>query len=370
MEPFDEKPRFDGILTKFRNLFKSKLGLKERTLTDLVRAQWRDRVLSKLKPKADRKFHLDGLNEAVLASEAAAGTELSPDRKDYLPPLVLFLCVCFIAFLCADFAGILVDSLIPVAPREVGVDQTGSNRAVHALQDYEVVITRNLFNSKGLIPGEDKQEDTIDQMNNPVKTGLPLNLVGTVILRNELRSIGTIQDTSDQGVYPVRVDDEIPGKLRVISVEPYRVVFLNLGNRRREYVEIPANLSDTKTITLGSTRAVAPGIAQAAPNQYTVSKSKIDAALANFNLILTQAKALPHFENGTPAGYKLIQIEPGSIYAELGLKNGDILCGFNGEQINDPARALEMYNLLKTSSHVEICIKRDGRTRTVAYDIQ
>ena len=77
-----------------------------------------------------------------------------------------------------------------------------------------------------------------------------------------------------------------------------------------------------------------------------------------------------HFENGMPAGYKLFQIVPGSIYDKLGLQNGDTLCGLNGQSINDPGKAFELLGELKTASHLELCVKRDGRQNNNSYDIR
>jgi general secretion pathway protein C len=79
---------------------------------------------------------------------------------------------------------------------------------------------------------------------------------------------------------------------------------------------------------------------------------------------------VPNFENGQLAGYKLFQIVPGSIYDKLGLQNGDVIAGLNGQAINDPGKAFEMLSELKTSSHLELQIKRDGRVSNFAYNIQ
>jgi general secretion pathway protein C len=69
-------------------------------------------------------------------------------------------------------------------------------------------------------------------------------------------------------------------------------------------------------------------------------------------------------------GYKLFQIVPGSIYDKLGLQNGDIIQGLNGSPINDPGKAFEMLSELKTSSHLELQVKKDGKVQNKIYDIR
>jgi general secretion pathway protein C len=78
---------------------------------------------------------------------------------------------------------------------------------------------------------------------------------------------------------------------------------------------------------------------------------------------------MPNSENGLPAGYKLTQIIPGSLYDKLGLQDGDIITGLNGQTINDPGKAFEMLNELKTSNHLELQIKKDGKPMNYVYDI-
>ena len=197
-------------------------------------------------------------------------------------------------------------------------------------------------------------------------------MIGTLILRDELRSLATIEDKSASLVYPVRSEDEIPGKARIIKIDPTRVTFVNLSSGRREFVELPEDLNANPRITLGTTKKVTAGggIEKVAPNQFNVARTEVDKAMADLNNILTQARAVPNFENGAPSGYSLFQIVPGSIYDKLGLQNGDVIMGLNGQPINDPGKAFEMLSELKTANHMELQVKRSGKVSTHAYEIR
>jgi general secretion pathway protein C len=237
-----------------------------------------------------------------------------------------------------------------------------------AIEDYGIIFGRNLFNSKGLIPGEDQPNSVQDLGGAPVKTTLPFNLVGTMILRDPNRSIATIEDKSAALIYPVRVEDEIPGKAKILQIEPRRVIFVNVSSGRREFVDLPEESTDNPKIALGTKKPSGPGIEQVSPTQFNISRTEVDKTLADLNNVLTQARAVPNFENGMPAGYKLFQIVPGSIYDKLGLKNGDTIAGLNGQPITDPGKAFEMLSALKEQSHVDIQIKRDGTPQSFSYD--
>src|SRR5262249_24678561 len=119
-----------------------------------------------------------------------------------------------------------------------------------------------------------------------------------------------------------------------------------------------------------ATTSQGPGIEALSGTQYNVSRAEVDKAIANLSQVLTQARAITNFENGVPAGYKLIQIVPGSSSAKLGLADGDILNSLDGDPINDPAKAFALLQSVRDKSHLELGVKRDGRQATYAYDIR
>jgi general secretion pathway protein C len=286
----------------------------------------------------------------------------------------LLLCTYFLA----DLSALYLSGLVPNPPLSRGGARSyNPDRRSRTADDYAVIWARNLFNSQGRIPGEENPTDpNADPGGTPVRTTLPFTLVGTMILEDELRSIATIEDKSASTVYPVRMQDEIPSKARIIKIEPRKVIFLNTSSGRREFIDLPEDLATSNPrITIGKPRGgigntAGAGIEKVAPNQFNVARGEVDKALQDLNQVLTQARAVPNFENGMPAGYKLFQIVPGSIYDKLGLQNGDVIQGFDGENVNDPGKAFEKLGSLKTTNHLELTIKRDGRTQNFAYDIR
>jgi len=332
----------------------------DRTFTDRIRSHWNDRV----KPKFSRLKRGEGNG---FAPPPGNGFQWTGARLNLI---TLFLAIVLIAWTAADLAAFFVTKWIPEPPPSRMRGGSAEGITVKTFADYQIIVNRNLFSSLGRIPGDEVQ--TPNQDNDPVKTSLPLNLIGTVILKNELRSVATIEDKGESQVYPMRVDDELPGKIKILAIESYKVVFRNLVSGRREFVDMPED-GNTARISVGSassTKAKGNGIEQTAPNNFNIPRVELDKYLSNINDVLTQARAIPHFENGQPAGYKLIQIVQGSVYEKLGLKNGDVLGGVNGESINDPARAFELMNQLKTASALELTVKRDGRTITMSYNFR
>jgi general secretion pathway protein C len=281
------------------------------------------------------------------------------------------LIVC--CYFLADVLALMAGKYIPEPPVVRSSRVTNVAHRVKSIDDYNPIFARNLFNRKGLIPGEENPSGPADLGGAPVRTSLPFNLVGTLILKDEIRSIATIEDKSASMVYPVRIDEEIPSKARILKIEPRKVIFVNTQSGRREFVDLPEDAISSARISIGGggTTSKSPGIEQVSDNQFNISRSEVDKALGDFNRVLTEARAVPNFENGVPNGYKLFQIVPGSIYDKLGLKNGDTIVGVDGQPINDPAKAFELLGKLKEgASHMELAVKKpDGKTSTKVYDI-
>jgi general secretion pathway protein C len=284
----------------------------------------------------------------------------------YAKALTLLLC----AYFLADLTGLLAEKLLP-SPPSARISRPPLERPQpKTIEAFEPIMARNLFDSTQKGPGEEGGVNPED-MGPPIKTSLPFNLVGTLILKDELRSIATIEDKSASQVYPVRVQDEIPSKVRIHKIEPGKVTFLNLMSNRYEFVELPEEaLKLPKNITL-SGQSSRKGVEQVSPTHFNIAKSTVEKTMSDFNKVLTEARAIPNFENGVPAGYKLFQIVPGSIFDALGLKNGDTITAINGQSINDPAKAFEMLNELKSGANsFEITMKRDGKAQTNNYEIR
>ncbi len=272
------------------------------------------------------------------------------------------------AYFLSNITALIASNFIPKAPASRALHGWNPDHKI-TYNDYGIIFTRNLFSSKGIIPGEDVPDaNTPEDLDGPpAKTTLPFELEGVILMQDEMHSIATILDKSQKLAFPVRIQDEIPNKAKILKIEPARVTFRNLANGRAEFVEVEEDKkSTTPRLTVGHSNTM---IEKISPTQYDVSRAEVDQTLSNLNNVLTQARAVPNFENGVPAGYKLFQIVPGSIYDKLGLHNGDVIQGLNGQTINDPGKAFEMLQDLKTSSHLELQVKRNGQGSTYVYDI-
>src|SRR4051812_6909683 len=78
-----------------------------------------------------------------------------------------------------------------------------------------------------------------------------------------------------------------------------------------------------------------------------VSAEEMQKTMNDLNERLSQPRAVPHFENGQPAGQQVILPNNGGKYQKLGLKDGDTVTAVDGQPVTDPAHAFKMLHQLK-----------------------
>lgn len=303
----------------------------------------------------------------------------TPIRKPVIEKFLPYLLFIFIGYCIADLIilnyrdRMLPTSMPPPKPARQNVDQSVSRGA------YNTIISRNIFSSDGKIPdalvpagmAPGKQEDTA-----PVPTSLPLVLKGTIVHSNPEKSIANIELRSKNLTLPYSPGREIDGLATLTAVERTKAIFRNMNNNRLEYIEMKTEGGKISFLGKTPTAAgpVAPGkgeIQQVAPNKFEVKRSDLLKYTSDMNSLLQQASMIPvRGASGEIEGFKFISIQPGSVYTQLGFQNGDMIKAVNGEKIDSPAKAMELYNTLKNAPNIKLTKSRDGRDEDVDYTVK
>ncbi len=253
----------------------------------------------------------------------------------------------------------------PAKPRSQSVT-TGAHRGA-----YESVVTRNMFSAKNLIPPPlgGGGDGSGDRDLPPVPSQLPLVLIGTLVHSNPEKSIAAIDVKPKNQVLSFASKQEIEGLATIEKIERMKVIIRNRNSGRLEFIEIKA---DQKVSFGTSTRAVTPSnvVKQISENEFAISRNNLNAQLSNFNQLIRQAKALPAYDgSGNIYGFRITQIEPGSVYEQLGITDGCVIRGVNGNPVTSAQQAMEMYSTLRSASRIELQTECDGRTQNKTYNV-
>ncbi len=226
---------------------------------------------------------------------------------------------------------------------------------VHPISYYNTIIERNLFNTK-------KKTNKIEPVNieSLKQTDLKLKLWGTVT-GDSGKTYAVIEEQKGKKQNLYKVGDTIQNAtLKIILREK---VVLNV-NGKDEILELEKKAGDYKSII---SRKKSKG---SFSQNITIKRSQIDKAVKNATDLMKQIKIRPYFSHGKPNGLILSSIRSDSIFSEMGLKNGDIITGVNGKNIKSVDDAQKFYESLKSSSNVQLQLKRKGRQKTINYNIK
>jgi general secretion pathway protein C len=219
-----------------------------------------------------------------------------------------------------------------------------------------------------------------DENAEPVKSGLRVKLLGTLVAFDKLWSFASVQDMTTQRSMTYMVGDRIQGA-EVIDIQRERVIIINAS--RKEFIDgqpgdgtmpaptftAPPPVAEAKPAGPPSS-GLGSGIRALNENEYEVPRTEIDRTLGNLNEVAMQARIVPAFKDGQAQGFKLFSIRPDSIYSKIGVQNGDVIRRINGFDLNSPEKALEVYSKLKESSRIEIEIERNGAPIRKTYNVR
>ncbi len=222
---------------------------------------------------------------------------------------------------------------------------------------YESIVDRNIFNSSahGL-------EDIVNGNTGPVyKSNLDAKLLGTVAGPTEY-AYAVIQLNNDINVY--RVKDTI-GNAIVLAIERKKVILLHNGAKEElsMYEEGNQGMAGLPSLTGGNIQKVGQG-------NYVIPESQFKSATQNMGELLTQARVIPNIAGNKINGYRIFAITPGSIYANIGLQDGDVIHSVNGIQVTTPESALQLFQQLQNERRFTVNIDRNGQSMTLNYTVQ
>ncbi|MBZ4423130.1 type II secretion system protein GspC [Myxococcus sp. RHSTA-1-4] len=207
-----------------------------------------------------------------------------------------------------------------------------------------------------------------------VRSALRVKLLGTLVANDAQWSFASVQDLETQRARSLMVGDELMGT-RVLSIERERIIVS--ANGREEFIDGEASPSVNATQAPALTRTLPAGsagpesgIRAVGEHAYEIPSTELHHAIENAGELLTQARAIPAFENGKPVGFKLASIRQNSLYSRIGLQNGDVLKRINGLPLDTPERALEAFATLREARHIELDITRAGGAVRKVYDVR
>jgi general secretion pathway protein C len=101
-----------------------------------------------------------------------------------------------------------------------------------------------------------------------------------------------------------------------------------------------------------------------------VTRDEIERYRQDARLIWDNIGILPVSENGDFKEFRVTFVAPGSVFAQLGLQEGDVLKEANGIKLDGYAAALRLYAEIDRMDAFKLVIERNNQTRELEYEIR
>lgn len=287
---------------------------------------------------------------------------------------------------------------VPGGPVNTELGRVAVN--IEAAQD---LTARRVFRLEMPAPPVVAEEPKPEETPEPVASGeleastLPINLMGTFVSSVTDYSYANLQIEGEHKIASTG-SEYLDGKARVVKIAPGHIVLkedtrytyvrlwadpnaaahpagpgpaMGPGGRPPPVVPTPAAPGPPVSGVDGAGGDdVAQGVTKTGAYDYTLDRKMLDKQLADLSKLQSEARVVPHYKDNSYQGFKLVGVRPGSLYRAIGIRSGDVITAVNGNKIDSPNKALELFEQLKSSSNISVEIERRGQPKTLGYTIQ
>lgn len=257
--------------------------------------------------------------------------------------------------------------------------------------DFSKNLTKKMINeikNAKLFKSESIQAD--EQIKKPIKevevickeaskkTSLPIKLINTVVLQDTVKSIASVQIRSSE-LQNVREGDKIDNIAEVGKIDRLGLIIKNLKDGGCEKIESekyePPKISKISVMTPSQSqqfkrnRKNISGIINNG-NDFTIKKSFLQEKLADISNIITQAKGTPIPNPDGTLSFKITDVDPGGVFAYLGIQDNDIITNINGEKINDLNEVMNLFSRISTIDKLNLTVVRSGSEVPLKYQFK
>jgi len=151
-------------------------------------------------------------------------------------------------------------------------------------------------------------------------------------------------------------------------------LFLGMNGKKSNRSSRSSSVSSAAITSSANRSGGRVDVKQTGENSYTIDADDLNKELKSLSRISREARGVFARDKENPGkslGFKLFAIKRGSLFEKIGIKNGDIIQSINGEKLDNPDKALEMYSRLQDGiSNMNVSVLRHGKKLTMDYSVK
>lgn len=282
------------------------------------------------------------------------------------------------------------------------------------LEEYMVIVTRNLF---GGTQGDERPEpEEFSPEDVPLaQRSVGLRLVGTVVTDEPARNVAIIENQRARKQEAYHEGDRVE-QIQIRRILRNNVIISMGTEEQRLSMDLDENAASTPAAgdAVGNSRSIhnpravyrrpkprsrrpvrtMPQVpsrdsvqseqpeSEANPSEMQgdqpesetgairLEQQEIDSALADTDKVTAEMQIKPHKEGDESGGFQIGSVKPGSIFAKMGLRPGDVVTGLNEEAVTGAEQVEDLYNSLMKGGDIGLEVKRGGRTQKLQVEVE
>lgn len=211
-----------------------------------------------------------------------------------------------------------------------------------------------------------------DEVTNTNGDDIGIKIMGSIIQKDEENNVALIK-INESVVTAVKRGHVVNEKFKVLNITS---TYLELINKQahRYFVFIDkfnTNSNAKATVVANTYDTFSEDGFERKEDKIVMTSLYRDKLLKqDMAAVLMQATAEPVMDGGNIIGFKMSQIDEGSIYDKSGLKNGDVIKVINGSELNSVAGSITLLRSLKNESNFDFEVMREGKLRRFSLEVK
>ncbi len=235
---------------------------------------------------------------------------------------------------------------------------------------------RNPFDAEPVVQPEAEGEGGDE----PELADIGVDLLGILVSNRPEWSLAMVRVEGETKM--VRVGSLVLDRAEVVAIAS-RYVLLKLGDKQK-VVKLWAEKTAGPQVATAAPRPFTPGptpphgpgtdfsrgVKKVGPYEYHIDRTMLDENLRDLTKLGMEARIIPNYVDGKYQGFRLVGIRPDSLYRAIGLESGDLVTRVNGQDIDTPNKAIQLFEELRNSPTIVLDIERRGQKVTLTYKVK
>jgi len=233
-------------------------------------------------------------------------------------------------------------------------------KSLKIVLNQEIPTIPSSFNENELMEAVSK---FAHQKITPQTTSPSSNMEALAIAYSENPAYSMVLVSSNCGKKVLMVGDSFCG-FTIEEIKPFYIIASNDGKTFTLKLSKGAKINSANTPSgLPSLKELLNGSLN--QNTYTVNRNELLEITSNPYKMFSDIDLVP-----TPKGFMFKSVKPGSLFAQMGIRPGDILLSINNESLNSPEDAFRILGTLRNSQSFSVKIIRENKEITLYYKVE